>query len=83
MQNFPNLSPSELIALISSSFDFELVDPPLPHFVAMGRLRIVGVVINEGAEPEICLRKESDPEDHVEILPISHLKVDFSLSVAA
>ena len=83
MQNFPNLSPQELIALISSSFQFELVDPPLPQLAQMGCLRIVGVLINEGTEPELCLRKESDPEDHVEILPISHLKVDFSFSVAA
>lgn len=79
MLAFPHLNSHDLIGLISKSFQFERVDPPLPQLANMGLLRIIGVMINEDSEPELCLRDESSPDSYDEIFPISHLKVDANL----
>ena len=65
MENFQLLKHEALLGIMSKTFNFDLVDPPLPQLRHLGEMRVVSVVINEDSLPEIGLRSETDADDHV------------------
>lgn len=75
MENFQLLKHEDLLGIMSKTFNFDRVDPPLPQLRHLGQMRVVSVIINEDSLPEIGLRSEGDADDHVCFYAIDQLTI--------